>query len=136
MGGNKEYVMLFKYYDIHVQDILALVPFPLSFTLYFGTNRRTAVHCTTKCSLSKSQFRVIHETMHTLGFWHESTRPDRDEHIAIQWDDLNTDLANATYKIMDFQEANAVGEYDVCSIMHTKDNYPLNEENGKKKKMI
>ena len=74
--------------------------------------------------------------MHTLGFWHESTRPDRDEHIAIQWDDLNSDLANATYKIMGFQEANAVGEYDVCSIMHTKDNYPLNEENGKKKKMI
>ena len=71
--------------------------------------------------------------MHTLGIWHESTRPDRDEHITIQWDNIKRDLAQATFKKNAFHKANMVGKYDVCSIMHTKDNYPLKDDNSGKK---
>ena len=28
---------------------------------------------------------ILNEMMHTLGFWHEHTRADRDEHITVNW---------------------------------------------------
>lgn len=31
---------------------------------------------------------VQHEIMHALGFYHDMTREDRDEHIIINWDNL------------------------------------------------
>lgn len=72
--------------------------------------------------------RVVHELMHTIGFWHEHTRPDRDEYVRInEWVRINDKyVRNIRIKDMLRQfdkrhrwEANInAGEYDYCSIMH------------------
>ena len=51
--------------------------------------------------------RVIHEMMHTIGFFHEDSRPDRDKHV-----DTEGEKQRVTY-------VNTVGEYDICSLMHS-----------------
>lgn len=36
---------------------------------------------------------VVHELGHVIGFWHEHTRPDRDEHVSIVRDNIQPGMA-------------------------------------------
>jgi len=59
---------------------------------------------------------VIHELGHVVGLFHEHTRSDRDNHIAIDWNNIapgkefNFDVLNAGTELL--------GDYDYASIMH------------------
>uniref|UniRef100_A0A673WAE4 Metalloendopeptidase n=1 Tax=Salmo trutta TaxID=8032 RepID=A0A673WAE4_SALTR len=58
---------------------------------------------------------LCHELMHALGLHHEHTRPDRDQYITIQWDNVVPGKEN-NFKVKkgDTQDL----PYDYDSIMH------------------
>lgn len=64
------------------------------------------------CSLAA----VIHEIGHVVGFWHEQSRPDRDQYITIHQENIRPGYKS------DFDKINAVDSlgvpYDFNSIMH------------------
>ncbi|KAL2099982.1 hypothetical protein ACEWY4_004376 [Coilia grayii] len=61
---------------------------------------------------------VVHELGHVIGFWHEHTRPDRDDHVAIFRDNIQQGQEYNFLK-MEPGEVDSLGEtYDFDSIMH------------------
>ncbi|XP_040267560.1 embryonic protein UVS.2-like [Bufo bufo] len=58
---------------------------------------------------------IQHELNHALGFYHEHTRSDRDDHVTIMYQNI----APAYTESFDKQNANNLGlEYDFGSVMH------------------
>ncbi|KAK9878934.1 hypothetical protein WA026_003756 [Henosepilachna vigintioctopunctata] len=61
---------------------------------------------------------VVHELGHVVGFWHEHTRPDRDDHVNIIRDNIMSGQEYNFNKLSD-EEVNSLGlTYDYDSIMH------------------
>merc|ERR1712212_1204122 len=66
---------------------------------------------------------ILHETMHSLGFFHEHTRQDRDDYIKINWGMVGSGLRSAFTKCTWVPEMQ-IGcrplktPYDYDSIMH------------------
>ena len=68
------------------------------------------------CRAKKYKGAIIHEILHALGFWHEHSRPDRDNFIKIEWNNV---LEGAERNLEKAEEVNSLGsEYDYLSIMH------------------
>lgn len=64
---------------------------------------------------SLSSGTVAHEIMHSLGFYHEHTRSDRDRFVDIKWNNIEERYKHNFFK----QEASyTFGVYDVNSLMH------------------
>ena len=59
---------------------------------------------------------MIHEIGHVLGFWHEQSRPDRDEYITIHEENIRTGYKSDFNKINDIDSLGL--PYDFNSIMH------------------
>ncbi|KAE9555113.1 hypothetical protein FO519_001688 [Halicephalobus sp. NKZ332] len=61
---------------------------------------------------------AIHELMHSIGFYHEHERWDRDQYINIMWHNIDRDAYDQFGKV-DLTESSYYGQnYDYHSIMH------------------
>ncbi|CAK8684131.1 uncharacterized protein LOC143469186 [Clavelina lepadiformis] len=65
-----------------------------------------------------NQGTILHEFMHALGFWHEQSRGDRDNHVIIVWDNIRSG-AEINFQKQEEGMWNAYGSpYDLGSVMH------------------
>ncbi|CAH1784055.1 unnamed protein product [Owenia fusiformis] len=65
---------------------------------------------------------MVHEIGHAVGFIHEHSRPDRDDHVTIQWNRITDDF-KTQYDKEPRTFINTYGvPYDYSSIMHYPDN--------------
>ncbi|CAD6192835.1 unnamed protein product [Caenorhabditis auriculariae] len=61
---------------------------------------------------------IVHELMHSVGFWHEHSRADRDDHITIKWDNILPGMKSQFDKISAVLQDLQGERYDYRSIMH------------------
>ena len=61
---------------------------------------------------------VVHELGHVVGFWHEHTRPDREQHVVIEHNNIMKGQ-DYNFNMLTPDEVNSLGQsYDYDSIMH------------------
>jgi len=61
---------------------------------------------------------VIHEMMHCAGFFHEQSRQDRDNHIQINWNNIQTSMQYNFQKYRSGEASTLHQPYDADSVMH------------------
>ncbi|XP_067144869.1 astacin-like metalloprotease toxin 1 [Centruroides vittatus] len=59
---------------------------------------------------------IVHEINHALGFFHEHTRPDRDNHLTIFWNNIQNGMATQFQKLHPTQ-TKLLNSFDVKSVM-------------------
>jgi hypothetical protein len=63
---------------------------------------------------------IMHEMGHTIGLWHEHTRPDRDVYVEVYLSNVEVE-ARSNFAVR-HGDGKAIGDYDYTSVMH----YPAN----------
>ncbi|XP_030641229.1 meprin A subunit beta-like [Chanos chanos] len=69
---------------------------------------------------------VEHEFLHALGFYHEQSRYDRDDHVTIVWENIETGREHSFNKYSEHQITTQGTPYDYTSVMHYGKDYFTN----------
>lgn len=80
---------------------------------YPSSYKKVTINLGSGCRHSKQ---IKHELYHALGFPHEHSRPDRNDHVTIKWNNIK-DGASSQFSINDNFPSVDV-PYDLYSIMH------------------
>ena len=59
---------------------------------------------------------IIHEIVHSLGFAHEQSRPDRDQFVKIDWDNVDPELVQNFEKLVAQEYIDLGTPYDYKSV--------------------
>jgi Astacin (Peptidase family M12A) len=59
---------------------------------------------------------TAHEMGHAIGLWHEHSREDRDRHVTIMWDNIQSRAMHNFYQHI--SDGDDIGPYDYDSLMH------------------
>jgi len=59
---------------------------------------------------------TVHEILHAAGFWHEQSRPDRDNFVEIVWANIADDDMKSNFD--KHEDSRPLGPYDYQSVMH------------------
>ena len=119
---DQQSVLIFRY----GKNLKAMV---CAADLGYQSTSKPLVYLTEQCNTGT----IIHELVHTLGFNHEQTRPDRDQYVMILQSNFEKPSkdndgekltpADQYIKFADFLPAVARKPYDYNSIMHYGSNY-------------
>lgn len=61
---------------------------------------------------------IMHELMHAIGFWHEQSRPDRDQYVEIIWENIEKGM-EVQFNRYKHSKVDSMGfDYDYNSLMH------------------
>lgn len=61
---------------------------------------------------------IVHEIMHAVGFMHEQNRPDRDDWVAIKYDNIRPGVESNFHKLSKHHVTTFQVPYDYNSVMH------------------
>ena len=66
---------------------------------------------------------ILHEIGHALGFWHEHTRPDRDDYVDVHYSNILPEYLKNFEKLEDSVTFDLGVGYDYNSIMHYNEDF-------------
>jgi astacin len=61
---------------------------------------------------------IIHEILHALGFFHEHSRPDRDQYVDINYENVREGMNHNFMKLSSRKWFNMTIPYDTNSVLH------------------
>ena len=61
---------------------------------------------------------AVHELLHAAGFWHEQSRPDRDNFVAVRWENIQAGKEDNFARYSRGEVSTLDLEYDLNSVMH------------------